>query len=85
MGEPGTNEAASFPEGLRRPNYRIPVVCKDIDPAASKLISQSGEHECGFLLNDRCALSTPGAFPANRDFVARLAGLAAKGGYGFAT
>jgi hypothetical protein len=76
-GEPGTNEAASFPEGLRRPIFRVPVVCKVIDPAASKLITQSAEHECGFLLNYRCALWTA--------FDARLTGSEAGGQYDFAT
>jgi hypothetical protein len=75
-GEPGTNEAASFPEGLRRPIFRVPVVCKVIDPAASKLITQSAEHECGFLLNYRCALWTA--------FYARLTGSEARGQYNFA-
>ena len=39
----------------------VPVVCEDIDPGASKLITRPDEHECGFLLNNRCALWTRAA------------------------
>ncbi len=40
----------------------VPVVCEDIDPGASKLITRPDEHECGFLLNYRCALWTRAAY-----------------------